>query len=210
VRGPIQTRRYGSLLRAIWGLGGGTTPGDEASDAAVGLSFDLEPDLTVRPELAYPAGEVLAIGQTSLAAGGAGLRSKVLLFNPLGSNMITVLEEVSGASALFLAQFPAVVTTGFTASNLSYARDTRLLSPWATPFNLAGAAGGLVFTRNNNALLAGEDVLDVFTAGVRYTVNYVLKPGTGVMLIAQADNIAVSQAVLRWRSRLAQPQELNS
>lgn len=209
MRGPIQTRRYGTLLRAIWGLGGGTTPGDEASDAAVQVALDLEPDLEVRPELAYPGGEILAGAQFSVGAGGAGLRSKILIFNPAGSNMLTVLQAGIALTVWQLVQFPALVTTGFTASNTEYALDTRLLSPWAAPFNKAAAAGAQLFSRNNNALIAGEDVLGLYPANVVVEIPYVLKPGTGVMVTAQADNTALTGMSLRWRSRLALGQELN-
>jgi hypothetical protein len=209
VRGPINTRRYGTLLRSLWGLGGGATPGDEASDQAVQVSMDIEPDLRARPELAWPAGELLGFGRQNVAAGGAGFRSRVLLFNPPGSGMITVIEQILGVTAWQLLTTATTNPGSYTLANYSYARDQRMLVPWTTPFNQAGAAGCLVYTRNNAALAAGDDSVWESPVNLVWDLGVVMKPGYGWLIAAPVDNAAVNVS-FAWRSRLALPQELNT
>lgn len=143
-------------------------------------------DVWGRPEWAALREENLAMGWGYQAAGGAGTRSHVQLWNPTTSKRIIVCEGMytTYATDWYINLYNVALTTNVTANK--GARDTRTLIDFTNPDR---KTLGEIRTQANAGVLG---IARHFrTAAGTVSIPIVLAPGTGVMILPSADNVAL-------------------
>lgn len=184
-----------------------TTPGPAPSptlEPAIFPSLVLESD---RPEWEYVKGATLA-GARSTVAAVAGNFSCATLVNPLGSNLIVVLNRVNvltaaGSGGVVRIEDGSIVGTPVTAG----VRDGRWMPPGA------GAAGARpraqVFAFAKAALSLATPLWGFPQASfVSFDEPLVIRPNQSIVLEVTVANIGISDVSFQWYERPAQPGEL--
>lgn len=166
----------------------------------LGAGLILEND---RSEYGYIKGELLAAGRSGASA-VVGQFGYVGVTNPANSGILATVERINwqfGAShgfvkarALTLAGAP--VTSGV--------RDTRWMP------NVGTARPVCVVSAGTTAAAAPEPVLDYLfpTNYGERTTEYVLRPGTHLLVELEVANIVLPTVTFVWRERMAAPGEL--
>lgn len=157
----------------------------------------------VAPEIRWLQQERLACGQGQAAAGGAGLNSYVVLWNPIGSKLVAVVEEVAiGPTAtgfyslMQLANTATTIPAGAAASTNARSRD----------FRYEGTPMCQIFSGTDQATdLAGA--LTMFSlaqsANTYQPIKFPLVLGAGNYLIVR--NVTANSALqvsFAWRERI--------
>lgn len=196
----IQIGRYNAILHKLLGISEGAPAPSLAPD--IFASIILESD---RPEFHFLAGQRLAIGARSEAAGGAGTYSGVALINPSGSNLVVVLTRVwnsVGTSRRVNIRLGSDYSGFTTAGSLRALVDTRF--GVAATTKPAGLIGGQA-----SASPAGPNVGGQYTfnnVGMQFDVPIVLAPGTFVHFSDATANEAM-YLNFAWRERVMEPSE---
>lgn len=148
-------------------------------------------DLWSRPEWAALQDMLYGMGYRGLAAGGAAFRSICQLWLPATAvDRIVVVTHVMAnvASAICGVYNVALTSTAIAQFGLC---DLRLKRQW-----LAGADFNFqAQLRYHNGAANPADNYPrqlLYTAGLRYEVNMVVAPGTGVTITAPTDNSAMN------------------
>lgn len=195
----IQVGRYNGILHKLLDMKEGSPSPTLASDLFPTICLEGE-----RPEWAFLAGDRLGLAGTSIA-GTAGQYVSIVLWNPTGSNILTVTEliEYWGAAG-FVGdiRYYDADPPGYVALN-RYPRDSR--TGWAT-------AIGTTATRVSWASSAGVDGnlvarLPMAVALEKYTITqpFILKPGRALILVGGlAQQFGVN---FYWRERALSPSE---
>lgn len=202
--------RQAARARTILGLQGGDVP-TTVEDALL-FVLEVDPDILLRPELAWAGGEYLVHGVKAAAAGGAANLSRVALINPAGSGVIATLDAVvplnSTSNLIAVGKVLPAEIVNYTQANFAFGRDTRNTRTGEPPpsDNKVGAVD--MFIRNNAALLAGENVEHIFPPNQRHErLGLTLHPGHGWQFFpVVSPTLAVSLnidviAALEWRVR---------
>lgn len=208
-----EIRGYAALLVAMRKMVGG-----DFELAVNRLSETLQPIINPfeRSDWAMLRNELLAAGNKASAAGGAGKRSIVQLRNPAATAQSTaarvlVIESITGVGndgvQVELYRYDTALAN-FDASN-SQPRDTRIA---------IGALVGQLREDNSAALpgtavqlgrltLVGDNALGSTGFFKWDGKEFVLAPGTGIIVCPSSDNVAFNFSFC-WRERPALPGEL--
>lgn len=201
-RGNVSGRSWGERLRKTLGLGAENPTATIAGPVLPTL--EMEPNFIVRPDLAWPSGEILASAIQFIGA-SAGNHSRMVLSNPANSGYLLTVERIVGvSSAVYCGVFlPGAGLAGYTNANFHYVRDSRVRSFVTPTGNLA--APGEILIRNNNPLGAGDDIVFQWVSlttgpSVLVDIGWVLAPGQAVGVVATAPGTQL-MASIAWRAR---------
>jgi hypothetical protein len=157
-----------------------------------------------RPEWAYLRQEKIFVARLVAAAGGAGVRSEVGIFNPAGSRMITVLKWIYPETASFIVAQPLFGLQANHTVSQAVVIDARWVPTGAVPnqartqrtVKVLGAATPVAVMWNPTNALIQPHLFEI-----------VLPPNFHLVIQATADNAAI-QEVLVGYERPAMPGEL--
>lgn len=161
------------------------------------------------PEWAYLRGERLASSVTFTPAVAAEFGS-VGLLNPVGSNMIVVVEGASAMGAAMninlRAHSSAQLLATLVSTTTGFVRDRR----WQDSSSFLPRAVSLI--GSDTGVIAGQPVEQflaslTFSSAALIAMPVILPPGHGVALTGQVVNTAFT-ACFSWRERAAYPGEL--
>lgn len=198
----IQTGRLNAILHKLLGITEGAPAPSLAPDLFSMLCLEND-----RPEWKFLAGERLCCGSGTVAAGGAGLYSTFVLWNPPGSGVLGVLERIgnwdANAQAMILrANYTDPSGAGYgTAGHYRGLRDLRHGATATSKPTL------LIYSVATVSPL-GLNVLQSFylgTAGL-FEIDVVIPPGYGLTVHSQNANQQLRVNFL-WRERVLEPSE---
>jgi len=183
------------------------TPGGAV---APGLAPEIFPCVVLendRPEMIALEGGGLFARAVTVGAGGAGNRSRALLFNPHGDTLCVVehyhIEVNSGLAVAAVIDFaPGSIPPGGT-TNTGNSRDSRQRLPNGTDPRRSTA---FVNTDNSIAALTSFGI-QFQTLRIDSPIPIVLGPGGGLLLQPASDNVAITAAWFAWRERRINPTE---
>lgn len=185
--------------RAAFGIGAEDI---DALPARVGETISPVMDIWSTPEWHLLRGSLLGVGYEGAAAGGAGTRAMVQLWNPATSDRLAVCTHV-------LADAPAVVSVDQNelahASTAYGCRDLRKKRAWTASIDTELRCS----VRWDNTFGKPGTSWDrqlIITAGVVYLADYILPPGHGIAVDPKVDNTAIN-AQFWWYERLILPGE---
>jgi hypothetical protein len=194
--------KYGQLLRAI---------AEGQDPAALGAPAELLATLVLgvdRPEWGWLQQEYRYVGYVRENA-AVGDTSKVLLWNPPGSNVMVLVQHVHGlteGSYVTLAQGESA--GGFVSDGTEYPTDYRCRvgtdvarAPAALIYSGFGSFTGNALVRVAFHAALGTD----FSYSSR--IPFVVLPGTGLVVNGSTTNQYV-QAAFEWIERAMDPQEI--
>lgn len=201
-RGNVSGRSWGERLRKTLGLGAENPTATIAGPVLPTL--EMEPNFIVRPDLAWPSGEILASAIQFIGA-SAGNHSRMVLSNPANSGYLLTVERIVGvSSAVYSGVFlPGAGLAGYTNANFHYVRDSRVRTFVAPGGNLS--APGEILVRNNNPLGAGDDIVFQWVSlttgpSVLVDIGWILAPGQAVGVVSTAPGTQL-MASIAWRAR---------
>jgi len=185
--GTINVSRFAQTVRALFGIrGDNPVPNVEPTIQTV---IVLEEE---REERGFAAGEVYFGGHVSVGAGGAGNRTEIMFRNPPGSGVLAIVHALESNANLLIGWQDGSGTAGFSApSGVTHAIDRRF-------GDLTGPIGTVeVRTKNVGVASAIRELGVAFlntTGGVsigRRRVIAIVPPGSALIIMASADNVAV-------------------
>ena len=196
----IQQNRYDQLMRRVGGMIG---PGSKVSTVISELFPVLDVE-RVPGELLFLMGTRLGMSAASVTA-GAGLSSKLQLFNPAESGkLVTCTSMWIGSDTTQILTFGAESTSRGAAIGPGEFRDTR--APVGEPttavvfFELSAPTINLT---NRMSVIANEMTKISDENGI-----LVLQPGTGLTVAPQVQVTQITVTYF-WRERVAESSELN-
>jgi len=200
VTNELQQNRYDRLIRRVGAIIG---TGSKVSEVLTELfpMIDVEGD---RGELQLLSGVVLGMGSSS-RLGAGGKRSRIQLFNPVGSGKIVTVTEVlinSATTQSISVGRTVIVESSGVGTQLT--RDLRLpVSKRPVAQMFTGEETAIVDANINIRMLGSV----MFTLASKNDV-MILPPGTGINVgTSQVDtNLIVT---FLWREREAETSELN-
>lgn len=186
--------RYSRGLARILGL--------EEQDGVTTVAPELMPVLAIesdRPEWAFLKDEVLGVGRTEVAA-VANQTSFVQLFNPSGSNVLIVIEQIAvGAGVAAFARVRShAAALGATTGDENF-RDLRRrgnTGPLVAELRSGNQAAQLSGFALETARIVASTYMPLFSAPI------VVSPGTGISVQSDAPATGVGLEVFfRWSER---------
>lgn len=138
----------------------------------------------------------------TVAAGGAGVRSRLGILNPIGSGLLVMVDQVQNRGTTIEADLN--MGTAFTVDS------STLMRPVDSRFHTATAASGrTVLTTRAGAIGGTTTAMGAvrLTQGEIVPLGFVLRPGFALSFDPTVDNVSIS-LVLRVRERVALPGEL--
>lgn len=201
---------------------GDTTLGDILSKRLVtpggavapGVAPELFPNITLendRPEWLFLSGQGLYSYYTAQAAGGAGTRSSVALYNTSPDTLVVVehvyIEVASNVPQMFMIAQPEG-TIPFGTQERGVSADSRARQAGATQVRRSSA----FFVRDNTLAAAGGANNRLWQGtGLTLTLTtpFVLGPWCALYCAPGTDNVAINVVAMRWRERrMAQSERL--
>lgn len=189
--------RYNQLLSRKFNISGGA-PAPQLTPE-IGCSLNLETGIeghVLAAEMPYTA--------KGAAVGAAGQRASVGLFNPLGSNLILVVEYIAVAQTSAVTTGPdcglvygATPHPNLAPAGAVIAADTRIA---ASGSNSRLPAGQIRSNPNTPPLVATDNLFRSFAAVGQlqtYTQPFAVAPNTSVMVTAN-DLVASISCWFRW------------
>lgn len=183
----------------------------DAPAPASTLAPEVMPVVQVMPpsqEDAFLRGERLCAAATAVGALAANY-SVVTLFNPVGSGILVLVDDVilnSGSTTFSMLCYLERVQLPTFATQGSGVRDSR----WGLATNRSAAvfAAGQTATAPNIAwIYFARPQVVAGLAPSRYNLGCVLTPGTMLLLFPEIVNASQNSTIF-WRERPAQPSEL--
>lgn len=186
--------RHNQIARSIFGLVGASNPLDleDLIHAVVVLEGE-------RADRSFAAGERYWAGHHVIAAGGAGVRTEILIRNPPGSGILSTVIGVFMDAGGFIGWVDVVndaLPPNFGAAlNLIHPVDHRFFGP--------GGSGSVkmtttVHTKNVGIATGIFELGLIGSANKAWTVNRdviaIMEPGAAIALQASVDNQGISAA----------------
>lgn len=196
----LQQNRYDRLLRRVGDLKG---PGSKVNDVLEELfpTIDVE---NVPGELLWLMGTRLCQGG-GIVAGVAAVRSKMQVFNPVGSGkLVTITDVHAGVVGNTTTMRWGIGVTALTTENNSEVfRDTRELPPTAPTAQVRTETSATLSTGTSQTRQLQNQDLHLFDPNGLA----VLAPGTGFEIGVSTNDIDLLVGFM-WRERQAEPSEL--
>lgn len=190
-----------SLVRGILRAFGIT----DAQEGVGGVSPEISPIFNpwAQPEHALLRDERWAAGYRYVAAGGAGTRAQVQLWNPTGSGCIATIEAIYSTSLKkSIRIWNVALTSAVTTLDLL---DMRVRTQWLAPdgrhqcqlrYDNTGVAVGYLRLLLEDGAISSRPI----------KVPWIVAPGTGVIIDPDADNTAITASFV-WREHRMLPGE---
>ena len=196
----VQQTRWDRVIRRVSGSIG---PGSRVGETLPELFPVLDVE-NLQPELYLLGGTLLAMGSSTLTAGG-GLTANIGIFNPAGSGkLITVTRAwvfISNSVSILWSTNHTAFTTLVTDT---ISRDTRVPLPELPVGQIREETAAAAITPNGRALVpANETFILSDDNGIA-----VLAPGTG-FAIGSENFIVTLTASFMWKERVAEQSELS-
>ncbi len=195
----IQVGRYNAILHKLLDMKEGAPAPQLSADVVPALVLEQE-----RPEWAFLSGEKLMSGYTSQAA-SAGNVCNVQLWNPGGSGVLCVVEQIIYGNRWLNDYWLSWSTVALTTNSVAASRDTR---------NGIGAITGASQCRYQFAAAPlGTGAIhkiqgtDAPGAPIYVKAGWVISPGYGLIASGGVQNTALS-VCFHYRERVIEPSEL--